>query len=68
MCEDTDHDGIDGFKDNCPTISNADQKDSDNNGTGDLCEDEDYDGIIFKSDNCPYDYNPNQSDIDKDGK
>ncbi len=30
MCEDADADGIDGWRDNCPLISNKDQKDSNN--------------------------------------
>ena len=35
---DQDHDGIPDFRDNCPTVYNPDQKDSDNNGIGDACD------------------------------
>ena len=36
---DTDNDSIPDENDNCPTISNPDQLDSDNDGVGDICED-----------------------------
>jgi hypothetical protein len=35
---DADHDGIQDEADNCPSIANADQLDSDGEGTGDVCE------------------------------
>lgn len=35
---DDDNDGIEDNFDNCPTISNPDQKDSDKDGIGDVCE------------------------------
>ncbi|MEM9820026.1 MAG: T9SS type A sorting domain-containing protein [Bacteroidota bacterium] len=34
---DTDGDGVANSVDNCPTVSNPDQRDSDNNGQGDAC-------------------------------
>jgi len=35
---DTDGDGVFDFNDNCPTIPNASQEDTDDDGTGDACE------------------------------
>ncbi len=36
--DDIDHDSIPDETDNCPTVANTDQKDSDGNGIGDACE------------------------------
>lgn len=36
--QDMDNDGITNDKDNCPSVSNKDQKDSDNDGKGDACD------------------------------
>ncbi len=66
MCEDADGDKIEGWRDNCPTIANPDQKDSNNDGTGDACSDTDRDGIYDALDNCPLISNPDQKDIDND--
>lgn len=69
---DTDGDGIDDDVDNCPSVSNPDQADSDGNGIGDACEgstaDLDGDGIPDNIDNCPADANPDQLDSDQDGE
>ncbi len=35
---DTDNDGLDNHLDNCPSISNPDQKDVDSNNVGDVCD------------------------------
>ena len=35
---DTDHDGIEDARDNCPTVPNADQRDSNRDGVGDACQ------------------------------
>lgn len=64
---DSDSDGVADTKDNCPNVTNADQKDSNNNNVGDVCEDTDFDYVINTTDNCPDDANPNQSDVDGDG-
>jgi hypothetical protein len=36
---DQDHDGVSNARDNCPTVSNPDQRDSDGDGIGDVCDD-----------------------------
>lgn len=51
---DTDNDGIDDAVDNCPSIENHDQEDSDQDGLGDVCDDDDdNDGILDHEDPCP---------------
>ncbi len=53
--------------DNCPAVSNFDQRDVDHDGLGDLCDpDADNDGLPNGFDNCPYLANPAQSDADVD--
>ncbi len=75
---DTDKDGIVDAKDNCPTISNPDQRDRDNDGIGDACDnapdtpnylqnDQDRDGVGDATDNCPTIFNPDQRDSDLNG-
>ena len=62
---DQDNDGISDANDNCPSIANADQLDTDNDGDGDECDtDDDNDGTPDTEDAFPLD--PNE-DTDTDG-
>jgi hypothetical protein len=64
---DTDNDGVIDANDNCPTISNSDQNDSDADGIGDSCDpDDDNDGVPDTEDAFPLD--PTEwLDTDNDG-
>jgi hypothetical protein len=63
---DPDFDGVGADHDNCPTVANPSQLDTDHDGLGDACEDKDHDGIDNDDDNCEDDYNPGQEDADGD--
>ncbi|MCX2978452.1 hypothetical protein EYC82_13885 [Halieaceae bacterium IMCC11814] len=63
---DRDEDGELNALDNCPSVSNSDQTDTDDNGVGDACEaadltDTDGDGIPDATDNCILIANPDQT-------
>jgi hypothetical protein len=64
---DYDSDSIPDLADNCVSVPNFDQKDSNHNGLGDACEDYDRDGVLNAYDNCPDIPNASQVDTDKDG-
>ena len=51
-----------------PNNANADQLDSDSDGSGDACDDDkDNDKVLNSVDNCPIVFNPDQADSDKNG-
>jgi hypothetical protein len=53
-CPDTDLDGVIDAEDNCPSVSNSDQADTDNDGSGNACDtDDDNDGCIDTKDSNP---------------
>lgn len=65
---DSDGDGVNDGADNCPVAVNADQLDTDSDGTGDACDtDDDDDGTDDGPDNCPLIANADQLDADSDG-
>jgi hypothetical protein len=66
------------FTDDCPTVDDPDQTDTDDDGIGDACDvcpdiadtaqgDRDGDGVGDLCDDCPSDPDPDQSDADGDG-
>ena len=64
---DIDGDGIIDSLDNCPNISNSNQRDHDSNGEGNVCEDSDGDTKLDNLDNCSLIPNPLQEDADFNG-
>ena len=65
--KDWDGDSLVNAFDNCPTVANADQIDSNDDEKGDACGDYDSDGVMNALDNCPTTINSLQQDEDADG-
>jgi hypothetical protein len=65
---DSDGDGLQDYRDNCPNAANVNQADLNANGIGDVCDpDDDSDSVPDVDDNCPRVANSNQLDLDSDG-
>jgi hypothetical protein len=66
--DDPDGDGVLDPVDNCPTVANPTQVDTDGDARGDACDDDDDgDGVADGADNCPLVHNSDQADADADG-
>jgi Thrombospondin type 3 repeat len=63
---DSDGDGFPDLSDNCVSVYQREQKDSDKDGQGDECEDYDRDGVMNSNDNCMNTPNYAQTDTDAD--
>jgi len=64
---DDDHDGIENADDNCPSVENALQTDSDKDGFGDACDDDDDNDGLQDSVEKEIGTSPTNSDSDGDG-
>ncbi|MEJ6792078.1 MAG: choice-of-anchor B family protein [Lacinutrix sp.] len=65
---DTDNDGIPDAIDNCVSIANTDQLDTDGDGMGNVCDDDDdNDGVNDDIDNCLLTANADQADANNNG-
>ena len=65
---DADEDGVIDANDNCPSILNPYQQDTDVDGQGDACDlDDDDDGTPDVDDNCQKTASTDQKDTDRDG-
>ncbi len=66
---DTDDDAMGDKSDNCPLLTNTDQKNTDGDTQGDVCDpDDDNDQVLDEKDNCPLVANTDQKNNDQDGE
>ncbi len=66
---DVDGDGLNVTDDNCPTVPDPDQTDTDQDGQGDVCDtDDDGDGVPDVMDVCPLTADPGQANFDGDAE
>jgi hypothetical protein len=66
---DTDGDGIADAADNCPSVANPDQLNTDGDSLGNACDpDDDNDSVGDTADNCALVPNADQTDTDGDGQ
>jgi hypothetical protein len=66
---DKDGDGVADDSDNCPSVANADQANTNGAGRGDACDpDDDNDGVLDADDNCPAVQNPGQENTNGAGR
>jgi hypothetical protein len=66
---DADGDGVFDDEDDCLSVANPDQFDTDGDGAGDACDlDDDGDAVADGADNCPLAWNAAQTDTDDDGE
>lgn len=64
---DDDRDGVANESDNCPTTSNSNQQDTDNDGVGDACDNDDDNDGLSDSVESELGSSPTNSDTDADG-
>jgi len=66
---DVDADGLNVTDDNCPTVPDPDQTDTDQDGAGDVCDtDDDADAVPDVTDVCPLIADPDQANFDGDAQ
>jgi len=64
--DDDDDDAVFDARDNCPSVANGDQRDTDRDGQGEECDlDDDNDGVFDGPDRCPR--TARGEDLDRDG-